>query len=150
MTLEEFLDLLELERDRAWFVSPEGYLRAFIGDPDLDAQQWAWDWIVSAVARRQGRVYAINEWQKAGAFLGLRPSTLDALKCADQRHPNFLELRQEIEHRLGLDVKAEPEQPMTDYDRRVAEAEEDLKAPWQKEAGREEAEWTEYLKKQSE
>jgi|SRR5882724_5129552 len=147
MTLDQFLDVLETTKDAGWFVSPEGYLRCFL-EPPQEGQETPWAWVASAVAHLAGRSYAIADWRRCGAFLGLSERTLEALKGADQRHPDHLQLRTELEKRLGIAETLEILTKSEEQDAAVAAVQEDLKAPWQKgDPGREEEQWTEFMRK---
>lgn len=147
MTLDQFLDVLEALGGE-WFVSPEGHLRQFVEGGFVSEGEQQWDWIVSAVARAAGRNYHILDWRKAGAFLKLTESDLLALKGADQRHPDHMALRLEIERRLGLQALEQAAEAIAEQDAKLKSATEDLKAPWQKEDGKDLQMWTDWLKKQ--
>ena len=148
MTLDQFLDVLEAIGGE-WFVSPEGYLRQFVQDRFQSEGEHQWDWVVSAVARKAGRNYHILDWRKAGAFLKLTESDLLALKGADQRHPDHMALRLVIERRLGLHEIEQQAVAISEQGAKLKAATEDLKADWQKEPGKEEQIWSDYLKKQA-
>lgn len=147
MTLEQFLDVLEAIGGE-WFVSPEGYLRQFVKNGFTSEGEQQWDWVVSAVARRAGRDFTILDWRKAGRFLSLSESDLLALKGADQRHPDHMALRLEIEKRLGLQELAQQAEAISEQDAKLKAATEELKAPWQREDGKDLQQWTDWLKKQ--
>ena len=147
MTLDQFLDLLETTRDAGWFVSPEGYLRIFVKDGFTSEGEQQWDWPVSAVARLAGRDYHLVDWRKAGRFLGLSERDVEAIKGADQRHPDHAQLRLELERRLGIAETIEVLTKVEEQDAKIAAVQEDLKAPWQKDPNREYEQWSEYLQK---
>ncbi len=147
MTIEQFLILLETTKDAGWFVSPEGYLRIFVKDGFSSEGEQQWDWPVTAVARLAGRDYQLRDWRKAGAYLGLSQKDLEALKGADQRHPDYAQLRLELEQRLGIAETIEVLTKAEEQDAELAAVQESLLAPWQKEPGKDVAQWTEYLQK---
>jgi hypothetical protein len=145
MTLETFLDLLETTNDAGWFVSKEGYLRIFVADGFSSKGEQQYDWPVSAVARLAGRDYQIMEWRKAGAFLGLSQKDLDALKGADQNRPDYAVLRLELEKRLRISETFDVLDRIEEQDAKIDAVQEDLLAPWQREKGKQEQEWTDWL-----
>jgi hypothetical protein len=147
MTLEQFLDILACTADQEWFITPEGWLRTFVEGAEPIGNELPWHWVVTAVCRLLGREYGMHDWRRAGAFLGLSERDLDALKGADQNNPVHAELRKEIERRLGLAERAEVLDRIEAQDAKVQAAMEDLKAPWQREEGKEIEQWTEYLRK---
>lgn len=145
MTLEQFLTILESTQGD-WIVTSEGYLRRFVKWLDTEQRHFQWDTTLTAVARLAGRNYAVEESTQAGKWLSLDEDLIRAIIAADKGHNPGL--RAEIDKRVALGQDVADQQHRDAKDAEIAALEASHKLPGQAEPGKEQQQWSDYLKRE--